>query len=440
MSVALVQNAGFLPKRRKTAPKTSNGTLKIQALKHQAKMLKANKKFMLLVAGYGSGKSHTLHLCTVTDVLAYPGIKILILAPSYDLLKLNNVPGIEEQLNNYGIDYKFNKSDYICYLSNGSQIIFRSMDNPSRIVAFEVARTYIDEADVLPLAQMEIAWTKALGRTRQVLVVDGKQIENRVWAFSTPEGFKFCYKRWVKLGGKEYGMIQAKTTDNPFLPSDFVQSLRDTYPAQLIDAYLEGKFVNLTSGTVYYTFDREKHNSTEEPQPKETLYIGMDFNVGKQAVVVYVKRGENYHAVWEFKDLLDTPQSIELIKKRFPDNTIVVYPDSTGKRRNTTNASTGVSDISLLKKAGFLVRAYSTNPLVKDRVAAVNGAFEKGRLFVNTENCPELTECLEQQVYDVNGRPDKNSGQDHMNDAAGYPICRLLPITDRKAYLTVVNV
>jgi len=438
MSLSAVQRTSN-PARFRSRKRQSGSVRRIKALKHQAAMINANKKFMLLVAGYGSGKSHALHLCVTLDAIQYPGIRLLVLAPSYDLLRLNNVPGLQEIFNEWGVKYQFNKSEYIIHLENGSQIICRSMDNPSRIVAFEVARSYIDEADIPTLAQMEVAWNKTLARTRQVYrQANGEVVSNRVWAFSTPEGFKFCYKRWVKLGGADYGMVKARTADNPYLPSDFVQSLRDTYPEQLIEAYLNGEFVNLTSGAVYYTFDRNVHHVDTLPGEKEKLIIGMDFNVRKQAAVVYVERGEQYHAVWEFKDQLDTPEMIKVIKDRFPHNPIYVYPDATGRSGNTTNA--GKSDHSLLKKAGFLVKVRASNPFVKDRVAAVNGAFEKGLLYVNTETCPEYTQALEQQTYDVNGRPDKTSGLDHINDAGGYPIAYIMPITDRKSYLSVVSI
>jgi hypothetical protein len=34
------------------------------------------------------------------------------------------------------------------------------------------------------------------------------------------------------------------------LPTDYIDSLRASYPPQLIEAYLEGRFVNLNSGCV----------------------------------------------------------------------------------------------------------------------------------------------------------------------------------------------
>lgn len=450
MSVSVARIPSNSQPRLLHSSKRQKGSVRrIKALKHQAAMLAADKKFMLLVAGYGSGKSHALHLCAALDAVRYPKIKLLILAPSYDLLRLNNVPALLELFTEWGIKFTFNKSEYIIHLDNGAQIILRSMDNPSRIVAFEVCRSYIDEADVPTLAAMETAWNKTLARTRQVLTHAGEIIANRVWAFSTPEGFKFCYKRWIKLGGPEYGIVRAKTVDNPFLPADFVQSLRDTYPAQLIEAYLNGEFVNLTSGAVYYSFDRTVQYSEEHATDKEQLYIGMDFNVGKQAVVIYVKRKEAYHAVKEFTGLLDTPQTIKMIRDHYPDNPINFYPDSTGTSRNTTNA--GVSDHALLKHCEVvlnnglkythhgMVKARPQNPLVKDRVAAVNNAFEKNVLFVNVEECPNLTDALEQQVYDVNNHPDKTTGHDHVNDACGYPIAYIMPIANRKSYLSVVN-
>jgi hypothetical protein len=71
------------------------------------------------------------------------------------------------------------------------------------------------------------------------------------------------------------------------------------------------------------------------------------------------------------------------------------------------------------------VLAPSQNPPVKDRVNSVNALIlnDRGvrRLRVNTDACPTFTECLEQQPYDEkNGEPDKKSGHDHCNDAAGY--------------------
>jgi hypothetical protein len=153
----------------------------------------------------------------------------------------------------------------------------------------------------------------------------------------------------------------------------------------------------------------------------------MDFNVGKMAAVIYVRRGEEMHAVEEIVDGYDTPAVIETLEQRYQGHTICVYPDASGTSRKTVNASR--SDIALLQQAGFQVRAPRRNPAVKDRILSANRAFEQGLVWVNSKRCPEFTRCLEQQAYDKNGEPDKQSGHDHMTDAGTYPIAYEMPVS-----------
>jgi hypothetical protein len=246
---------------------------------------------------------------------------------------------------------------------------------------------------------------------------------------TTPEGFRFVYEQWKKARSDSYQIVTAPTYSNPHLPEDYVQSLRDTYDERLLEAYLEGRFVNLTSGNVYHSYDRHAHGSDEEVDGPEPLFIGMDFNVTRQAATVYVRRDQGgldvWHAVDEFCDVFDTPAMIRAINGKYPGNRKIIYPDATGKGRNTTDAT--VSDISLLESAGFRIRANSRNPAVRDRVNAMNAAFERGELKINEARCPRTAECLEQQAW-RNGEPDKTSDFDHQNDATGYPIAYEKPI------------
>jgi hypothetical protein len=250
---------------------------------------------------------------------------------------------------------------------------------------------------------------------------------------TTPEGFKETHRLFVEEVAKKpelaklYGLVQASTYDNEKnLPDDYIQSLLDTYPEALNEAYLKGQFVNLTSGTVYRNYCRVRNGSNEIIQPKEPLFVGMDFNVGKMAATFYVQRPTGWHAVAELKDLLDTPDMIRTITERYPDHRIVVYPDASGDSRKTNKASE--SDIALLRQARFEVRVNSRNPAVKDRIASTNKQFEIGRLWVNSRTAPTVASCFEKQAYDDNGEPDKKGGFDHQNDASTYPVIYENPI------------
>jgi hypothetical protein len=218
------------------------------------------------------------------------------------------------------------------------------------------------------------------------------------------------------------------------LPEGYIDNLRNSYPTQLLSAYLDGEFVNLTAGSVYAEFDRVLNASTETAKDNEALHIGMDFNVAHGAAVVHVLRGDDPHAVHEFTDVFDTPAMIALIKRDFAGHPILIYPDASGGNRKSNNASE--SDISLLKAAGFRVCNNAANPAVKDRILAFNALINKNfirRYRVNPEKCPNLVESLEKQAYNKNGEPDKSTGLDHILDAAGYMVVYRYPLTARPA-------
>jgi hypothetical protein len=229
--------------------------------------------------------------------------------------------------------------------------------------------------------------------------------------------------------------VQASTYDNgKNLPDGYIESLRATYPPQLISAYLRGQFVNLTSGAVYPDFDRRLNHSDAELQPGEPLHVGMDFNVLKMAAILCVVRDGAPIAVGELTGVRDTPTMAQLLKERFSEGrSIVVYPDASGG--NTSSKAAGESDLSILRKAGLSVRANPANPAVRDRVNAVNGLIlnDRGerRLRVNTRLCPVLTDALEQQTYDKNGEPDKTAGHDHPVDGLGYFVANQWPVRPR---------
>lgn len=413
-------------------------TIKIRPTPDQARFHSLTCKYPAFVGGFGVGKSETMANQAFMDATHSPDALIGLYEPTYDLVRLIMAPRMEEKLTDYGIRYKYNKSENVIYTSSNQigDFILRTLDNPARIVGYQTYRSHVDEIDTLKEDHAAEAWNKIIARNRQNI---GANSFNRVSAYTTPEGFRFVYKRWVKQASDMYQMVQASTLGNPFLPDDYVQSLRETYPENLIEAYINGDFVNLTSGTVYPQFDRQLNNSTEEYQHGEPIHIGMDFNVGRMCAVVYVQRGGKPHAVGEFIDAYDTPEMIKLIKQRYWSETsagefdkineIYVYPDSSGKNRKSVGASE--TDISLLKKAGFIVKAKSANPPVKDRVNAMNAAFcnSKGErtLMINTKLCPHYTEKLEQQVYDKNGQPEKDGTED-VNDAGGYYIAYEYPI------------
>jgi hypothetical protein len=409
----------------------------------QAQFLSMEHKFRAYVAGFGSGKTWVGCGGLMQHFWEYPRINAGYFAPSYPQIRDIFYPTVEEVAADWGLSVKINESNKEVHVFEGRKsrgtIICRSMERPDTIVGFKIGKALCDELDVMKAEKAQQAWRKIIARMRYKV----DNLKNGVDVTTTPEGFRFVHSQFVKqlsekpALGDMYGLIQASTYDNEAnLPDDYIDSLFQSYPPQLIDAYLRGQFCNLTSGSVYPNFDRKLNHSDAEIKPGEPLHIGMDFNVLRMAAVAYVVRDGNPIAVEELVDVRDTPDMARLIGERWRDNghAITIYPDASGQ--NTSSKKASESDISILKQAKFTINVGSTNPAVKDRVLSTNAMLLNGqgerRMKVNTRRCPKFTEGLEQQAYDERGEPDKSSGVDHVNDAGTYPIVRMYPIVKRQ--------
>jgi hypothetical protein len=407
-------------------------TKQIRLTKPQLEFVNAADQFPCVIAGFGAGKTQAAVVRALVKKLKYPGQNVAYYLPTYDLVRNIGFPRFMEVLELFGVEGKLNRSNAVIDIPNAGSIIFRTMDTPERIVGYEVADSLVDELDTLKTEQARAVWNKIISRNRQKKP-DGSL--NTVAVATTPEGFRFVYERWKKSPAPGYRIIKATTYSNSRnLPAGYIDSLKASYPSALLAAYLDGEFVNLTAGSVYPGYDRALNASVETIRPGEALHIGLDFNVTKMAAVVHVLRDGEPHAVMEYTDVFDTPAMIALIKSQHAEHPIMVYPDASGGSRKANNAS--VTDLSLLRSAGFTVCVNSQNPAVKDRILSVNALIHKDgqrRYRVNVDTCPHLVESLEKQAYDKYGEPDKSGGLDHVIDAAGYFIAYKFPLVKRTA-------
>lgn len=385
-----------------------------------------------VIAGFGSGKTHASWTKILEWFDKWPAVPQGYFAPTYSLIRDIFVPVATEFCAERNIRCEFNKGENKFYMQGFAPIYCRSMNDPSNIVGFEIGNAVVDEGDILATEKMWEAWRKIKARCRIKLYKKGKkkkkrnQVQNQMALASTPEGYKFAFQAFknkkTRLDNSE--LYQMSTYSNiKNLPVGYIEELMTNYPPELIKAYIEGMFTNLAAGTVYTSYDRElNHAPNIYPLKRELIHVGMDFNVGKMVAIIHVIRNGLPVACGEIVNKRDTPDMIFALRALYPQNPVIVYPDATGSRRDTRNASE--SDIKLLKKAGLRVKVNNTNPFVKDRILSMNGmflnAFGQRRYLVNYDLCPIYADCLEQQAYDKNGVPDKQSDLDHAPDAGGY--------------------
>jgi hypothetical protein len=392
-------------------------------------------------AGYGAGKTRSLCAKAVHLAAANQGFIGAVMEPTGPLIRDIWQNDFDDFLEAYDIPYTFRASplpEYTLHLPGGdTKILCRSFENWSRIIGLNLAWVLADEIDTVAPSIASKAFPKILGRLRAGNV-------RQFGAASTPEGFRWMWNTFGSDDAQQRTdrkLIKMRTADNPHLPPDFIERLQANYDPQLLRAYLDGEFVNLTTGQVYDRFDRTKHVREDFAaiEDEETILVGIDFNVGNTNAALAIRRGRELFFFDEIAGAHDTDAIGQELRRRYPHARILGYPDASGANRSTNSSR---SDVAILASYDISNMSPKANPPIRDRVAALQAALENGkgetRLWVHPR-CRKLIECLELQSYSERGEPDKEAGYDHMNDAAGYLVHRVFEVGRATAGRAVHN-
>ena len=436
--------------------------MNITLSKPQAEFFSSTAKVTAAIAGFGAGKTEAGMFRMITTMLEHPTADMLYCAPTHPLIKDVLWSKISDFLPSIGVGFTINKSESIVYLHGFGKIFCRSMDSPDRLVGFEVLSAFLDELDILATDKAVQVFHKVKARVRQKVkdTRTGEALLNQIFVTTTPEGFRGSYELFKKNPAPGTRLIQMSTYSNRHnLPSDYISDLKATYPPQLIDAYLMGKFVNLNALGVWSSYDADKNHMSVEVIKGEPIIIGQDFNVGRGACIPYVWRVLDANhpknttdaplnvlvACGEVVDTFDTDDSIRALNEMFPKHLFVnrtIFPDASGDNRKSVNAT--ITDISMMKHASFKVTQPNKNSPIKDRVTASNAAFCNAqgvrKVFVDKFKAPCYSDALVQQAYDKNGLPEKGALKgDDLTDAGTYPLVHFFPLKANKMFTRSVR-
>ena len=412
-----------------------------QVYPHQNNFISTKEKFPALVAGYGAGKTYSFCLKALAELGRNPTKTILLSEPTFGMVRDVLQPTLEEVMDKLGFrwDYYAGAMTYHVRWNNGfGKFILRSAENWRRWAGLNLAAFGIDEASSL---KDDSAWKMGISRLR-----DGDHLTG--WTTTPPEGFNWHYNYWKDKPKKGYYLIQAKSTANKHLPKEFIDTLIDNYDKRLILAYLDGEYVNLQHGQVYYGFDRAINVKPVKYNPYLPIRCAIDFNVNPMCAVLW----QMYQTKPKIRvfdevvmrhsggtDLMTERLALE-IKQRYPyenpnplrDKTKIVdtsrhyiaYPDPSGKHKRS---SSFMSDHDILIEEGFGLRVKKCAPLVTDSVNAVNKAMEQ---TIVDPKCEGLIKDFEQVVFKDNTRTINKSNLEltHLSDGFRYSIDYEFPV------------
>jgi len=388
-------------------------TKEIELSPSQHEFIYSKVQHLLFCGGVGSGKTFSGALWAIMMAQQYPKCRGLITANTHSQLQKATLAELFSLCDILGIKYKYLVNQNRVFIGD-AEILCYSMEKPENLAGPTVGWWWPDEASFYK----KLAFEKGMARVRD------KRGPCQVKMSTTPNGFNWLYEYFVENPADYKKVIYSKTIDNaPNLPDTYVHQLRDQYDEKMAAQELDGQFINLNSGQVYYSFDRRKHVKEVELMPTDLLLIGLDFNVHPLCGVFVAKRGEMIYVVDElYLENSNTFKAAKEIISRYPARYKQIVADETGNRRRT---SANETDHEILRRANLEVLKFK-NPFVKDRYNNINRLFDKNYIKVHPR-CKHLIKDLEQMTYD-----NDDDMLSHISDALGYVTWKINPLVKPK--------
>lgn len=210
-------------------------------------------------------------------------------------------------------------------------------------------------------------------------------------------------------------------------PSWFQDTLAAYEGTRLGRQEIHAEILDDVEGRVYSSFSAKPYpDGNVDASVVDTgaeLYVGQDFNVNPMASVIAVKVVDECHILDALEtSVSNTEQVAAELTRRYPRRRIIMCPDPSGNARKTS-APVGQTDFTILRRAGFEVRAPHAAPLVVDRENNTNAMLLQGsrrRVRIHPR-AQSLIRAMKNLTYkEGTSQRDKASGFDHICDAHDY--------------------
>lgn len=390
------------------------------------KKFRTKARYDVYKGGAGSGKSRFVAQKILYRIIYQPHHRYLVIRKVKDTMKASVFQLFKDYIYSWGIESKFHITESpmkITHKLTKNCILFMGVDNPEKLKSIEkITSVWIEEASELDEKDFN-----ELDRRLRGELPNYKQIHI---SFNPISHLHWLKKRFFDIPPKNVDIIETTYLDNPKLPEEDIDVLLEMkrYDEQQYRIYALGEWGILNGNIIHHRFNKDIHISNKTIHDFKVLCIGVDFNIGGCVAVVEGEDTDGISHIVEDFYAYDTENMIIELKNRYPDKIVNLYPDVSGGNRHTSST---VTDIDMLRQAGFYCVVPESNGATSTRYNACNRRFMNGLIKVNPITAKKTYEALQLHSYDDKGMPEKfttHPAIDDYTDSFGYVIGRKYPI------------
>lgn len=221
----------------------------VALLPHQWAFLRAEIPVLLLDGGFGAAKTHALCAWAYLQCDRYPGNLLLLGRHEYTDLADSTIRSFFDLVPEGKTAANWNEQSKTYRHGNGSEILFRHLDDEAGLKNLNLGGVGIDQAEEIQPDRFDLL----LGRlrrpnsSRQLRLTANPNGHDWVWQLFYGPGSILWRSPHVEeffTASPEYRegyqVIRCSTLDNPHLPQDYVERLLKDYPPEAIDQYVKG--------------------------------------------------------------------------------------------------------------------------------------------------------------------------------------------------------
>ena len=355
---------------------------------NQKDFLKCEEQVIAFFGGIGNGKTFAGIAKALMRVMNpdNPPQLGMIARQTYPELRDSTQRTFFELLHTMGmlpeVHYEYRKQENRVKFLNGHEIIFRSLDDPAKLLSINLGWFYIDQAEEVS----EEVFLTLLGRLR---AVDTPQC----WITGNPLGHNWIWHRFIHDPVPGKIIFNAKTEENVHnLPEGYIDSLKNNYNEIWVNRYLYGSW-DAFEGQIYPDFEPSIHVKRHfEVSPEWRRFIAIDHGRTNPTAVLWGAVDQD-DVLWIYREHYEAGQDVD-----YHARAINAYMNEGRYETYVIDPSTGAGKKDDPETIGnryrqLKVPVINANNDVQGGIDKVTEYFKKNKIYIH-KSCENLVREL----------------------------------------------